>query len=298
MANYLDPYEVFRSTLAVGTAAMPTHGGGLYGGYERFLGVGPVFTGLDVRCFVLPTYYQHSEVFATTPLQEFVRNNWRGLSKTFDLTGRTTYHGMQASLSNSDKMALIENGTLGNMLGVSLSTHRDFFAVRTLGRINPKDFVGTTRTTAGTIIMELGDASPISNLLSPKYKSKLLHADELPPFNLYMTFMNDQGAWASCVIQGMRILDEGLVLEQSNSEAAAVSYAYLAMSSTPIAPGYFSLVPNAMDLFQGAIPEVVEFSGSYDDLRNSYRQQEGYIGAPGLQSGYMRRIMSTDLVEE
>ena len=224
--------------------------------------IGPAYTGADVRAFILPTYSAHYSVFnldGVSAVSKFYEEEGgtlqsllqsesatkkyymlRGLNPPFSAAAKLFGDHMTQILGNS-----IQRSMIPNIAGVSLSTHRDKVPVYSLGSMGPRGFVGSRRTTAGTLVFWMGDTSPISELLSPMFKSKLLHADEIPPFDLYLTFMNDQGAWSSCVVQGITVLDEGTVIEMSNPDGIVVTYSYMAMSSTPVMPGYFSIIPAA-----------------------------------------------------
>lgn len=203
---------------AIGTAPSGTQTGNPF---DTFYTVGPAFCGLDARAFIMPTFRQHKGVYSESSL-ELLRQK-----------GPLNFEQIEQAIGR---------GVISNLAGVSISTHRDKFPVQTLGRMNPAGFVGSRRTVAGSLLFWLGDISPLTGLLAPAYQNKLYFADELPPFDLYLTFMNDQGHWASCVVQGITILDEGTVIEQAMAEGIVITYSYMAMSSTPITPGYFSML--------------------------------------------------------
>lgn len=207
-------------------------------------GVGPVFTGCDVHAFVLPTYKQHKGVYATPHILEA---DWSG------------------ELSVQQREQLLGSETISNLVGVSYSTHRDKAPILSLGRINPSGFVGSHRTIAGSLVFYMEDASPISKLLTPRAQAELFYADELPPFDLYMTFVNDEGAWASGVIQGITLLDEGTVIEVDSPSGGIVSsYSYMALGMIPVQPGYFSLLPK---------PERISLANAVQNYSVSFKVQ-------------------------
>jgi len=211
-----DPFQTMRGSYGMAETTSV--------GTTEFLGT--AYSGTDVRAFILPTFQPEDPahpVFNVPPIVKDVTSN---------------------QYTSQDVQRALNRNYIPNLAGVSLSTHRDKQPLFNLGRMNPEAFVGSRRTTAGTMVFFLTDTSPITLLLSPESRMYLYHADELPPFDLYLTFMNEAGSWSSCVVQGITILDEGTVIEQSGSEGIVVTYSYMAMSSTPITPGYFSLLPN------------------------------------------------------
>ena len=185
-------------------------------------GDGIAYSGNDVRAFVLPTYDMPG-IFQSP--------------SNIDLSNAQ-------SCSWGDKTAIdsyLNQGYITNIVGISVSTHRDKFPVVSLGRMDPSGFVGSRRTVAGTLVFYLLNVNPISQLLTPNYQKELPHADELPPFDLYLTFMTAEGMWSACVIYGITILDEGMVIENSNADGITITYSYMALDCTPVTPGYFVL---------------------------------------------------------
>ena len=197
---------------------------------------GPAFTGADVRAFVLPTYSEHWDVFNTASLPNI--SDQLQLARSWEGDTAFPMAGANASVLQQVYDECLQSAFIENLVGISLSTHRDKIPVYNLGRMNPKAFVGSRRTTAGTMVFWLRNESPISSLLSVQYQNEMLRPDELPPFDLFLTFINDQGSWASCIIQGITILDEGTTIEMMNPEGIPVTYSFMALSATPIREGY------------------------------------------------------------
>lgn len=181
---------------------------------------GSAFSGSDVRAFIMPTFSNHAKIFNSP-------NNIE-LSKAID--------------AGKDLDVYLNQSYITNLSGVSISTHRDKTPITSLGRIDPHGFVASRRTVAGSMVFWMSDTSPLSQLLSANYRNELLHADELPPFDLYLTFLTENDMWSSTIIYGITILDEGMVIENANGEPIAVTYSYMAMDSTPVSPGQISML--------------------------------------------------------
>jgi hypothetical protein len=186
---------------------------------------GRAFCGNDLRSFILPSY------MVSTDHQVFNTPSFL-YDKNFSYS-KLTMGQLDMYLNQS---------YISNLAAISVSTHRDKFPVRVLGRMDPVGFGGSQRTVAGSLVFYMTDASPISQLQSAQYRMELLRADELPLFDLYVTFMDDDGNWSSTVIRGMTILDEGAVIENSSQEGVTVTYSYMATSCEPITPGFFSFL--------------------------------------------------------
>lgn len=182
------------------------------------------FSGSDVRAFIMPTFTNHNR--QGRPIFNTPDN--KSLSEAIE--------------KNQNLDVFLNQSYITNLSGVSLSTHRDKTPITSLGRIDPLGFVASRRTVAGSMVFWMSDASPLSQLLSAEYRSELLHADELPPFDLYLTFLTENDMWSSTIIYGITILDEGMVIENANGEPIAVTYSYMAMDSTPVVPGFFGSV--------------------------------------------------------
>lgn len=154
-------------------------------------------------------------------------------------------YGSMTSFSGSDIIATItvpgwstssgKSGTfvVGTLQTISYSIHRDKYPVRTLGRINPKGYAYGPRTIAGSLIFTvfnknlvheikalLAQTESVSNMTSAnrsiletwKYQdasSSYSIMDEMPPFDVTLSFRNEYGQAARMKIIGIVITDEG-----------------------------------------------------------------------------------------
>jgi len=172
--------------------------------------------------------------------------------------GSYNYYDQGNGFSAADMTALIPPGTipgvtktipLGTIAMISISQHRDKFPVASLGSIGPKGYTAGHRTIGGTLAFNTIDRSAFSMLtrdsvdswvrsalssgshLSPDYSA----ADELPPFNIIITAVNETGEASYSVIEGITILDEGT---SYNLETIILmeSYSFMALRRIPFQP--------------------------------------------------------------
>lgn len=189
------------------------------------VGAGPAYGGMDVRAFILPTFHDPDNAVYLTPQLKDNIAKYNALSS----------HELEETLGNN---------YLSSLAGVSVSLHRDKFSVLTLGRSSPSGDTYSPRTIAGTLVFWLTDTMPLQRLLKHRSRVQNYLADELPRFDLYLTFESETGFWSSAGIYGLTILDEGYVIE-STAPTVTIQYSYKALDCSPVTPGYFSIMPQA-----------------------------------------------------
>lgn len=135
---------------------------------------------------------------------------------------------------------------IGSLQTVSYSIHREVSPVRVLGKINPNGFVSGPRTVAGSLIFTVFDSNLVHKIVkimkegynsrihdttnyksedilqyASKYNDRIYDAvssgsysvmDEMPPFDITISFMNEYGNYSTLVIKGVIIVDEGQVM--------------------------------------------------------------------------------------
>lgn len=131
------------------------------------------------------------------------------------------------SFSGCDMVAtcrILDNTfTLGAIQTLSYSVHMERKPIRSLGNVNAKDFVVGPRTIAGTLIFAVFDKHMLyymkdqeNKRLWAEYQSMLssrhILMDELPPFDITVTYANEYGKSARLALYGVRLLDEGQVM--------------------------------------------------------------------------------------
>lgn len=122
---------------------------------------------------------------------------------------------------------------MGEVLLFSMSSHRDKFPVSRLGRMLPIGFTAGRRTVAGTIGLALWDRNALRNLsqllftLYPQLTGRP-HADEFPPVDIVLSFVNESGNAVTVTIHGVTFLDEGVTLQMDDSRSV-VTLSYMAV---------------------------------------------------------------------
>lgn len=123
-------------------------------------------------------------------------------------------------------------GVLGNLQTISYSTFREVDPVRSLGKTYADGYTRGPRTVAGTIVWTVLDQYVLAEALKysyvDDYDPSTILIDQIPPFNIIITFNNEYGDVATMGIYGVRIMNEGstfsiddMITEQTNSFVAA-----------------------------------------------------------------------------
>lgn len=150
-----------------------------------------------------------------------------------------TYREINTSYSGADAVATITpyGGrpiVIGEIQTLSYSIYRPTTPVYTLGRINPKGIVRGQRTIAGSLIFTVFDRHVLKTVMESydfaatsgpnkmdirnKYQftgdelnemSRNMKTDEMPPFDINVTFMNEYGNSSTLNLYGVHILTEG-----------------------------------------------------------------------------------------
>jgi len=119
-------------------------------------------------------------------------------------------------------------GVLGNIQTISYSTFREVEPVRSLGKVYADAYTRGPRTIAGTIVWTVLDQHVLAQALgyasSDSITANTILVDQIPPFNIIITFNNEYGDVATMGIYGIRMVNEGatfsiddMITEQTNS---------------------------------------------------------------------------------
>jgi hypothetical protein len=136
------------------------------------------------------------------------------------------YGRTSTSFSGADAVATItpvggKPIVFGEIQTLTYSIYRPTTPVYSLGRINPSGVVRGQRTIAGSIIFTVFDRHVLKNVMEgfsagKEYTSaeikemrKNMKTDEMPPFDINVTFLNEYGNSATLNIYGVHILTEG-----------------------------------------------------------------------------------------
>lgn len=150
---------------------------------------------------------------------------------------KSAYTKTNTSFSGADIVATItplggKPIVFGEIQTISYSIYRPITPVGALGRINPKGVVRGPRTIAGSLIFTVFDRhvlkemmdsynvdkQKVSNAFQDQYGfsqndiaelRKYGKTDEIPPFDINISFLNEYGNSATLNIYGIYILTEG-----------------------------------------------------------------------------------------
>lgn len=128
---------------------------------------------------------------------------------------------------------------LGTLLFLSLSVHRDKFPVVSMGRRGVRGFTRGHRTVAGSMVFHFMDEDALTRIADelasayPKAHSKRrVLSDELPPFDVFLSFVNENGFSTEFQIMGIEILDSGITVGMDDPNISeTLSYAAVDVTS-------------------------------------------------------------------
>jgi len=155
---------------------------------------------------------------------------------------KSKYTETYTSFSGADIIAQFNGVTIGTLAGVTWSVSREKAAIYTLGSANPRSFSRGKRGIAGTLMFQTFDRDVLWQLVqqsdmvvwkrSSEYNhdvyaeptqlvnawweqtidvipGKPFYSDEVPPFDITITYANEYGQMARREILGVEILNEG-----------------------------------------------------------------------------------------
>ena len=136
-------------------------------------------------------------------------------SRNSDIYANTSYSG-------ADMIATIDipasgdtpggQFVIGDLQTLSYSLHMERGSVRSLGNINVKDYTNGPRTVAGSLVFAVFDKHIIYKFKEILNKNGEYLADELPPFNVTISFASEYGHRSVLRIFGIRLINEGEVM--------------------------------------------------------------------------------------
>ena len=150
-----------------------------------------------------------------------------------------SYKSANNSFSGADMVAVmsISGGkvkgscVLGTLQTISISTSMNRMPIRAIGNINAKDYVMGQRTIAGSLVFAVFDKhfmyEAIEEINGLSITGNHFLADELPPFDITISFANEYGRTAKMAIYGVRLISEGQVMS-INDVFTENTYQYVA----------------------------------------------------------------------
>lgn len=155
-----------------------------------------------------------------------------GTRNTFSGTDITAYISIPPAAGTPYNQAETVQGVLGTLQTISYSIHREVVPVRALGKSRAHAYTRGPRTIAGTMVWTTMDqyvlATALEHNFGPEVDTSTVLADQLPPFDIVITFANEwPGEYSKMVIAGIRLVNEGSTLsiddmltEQTNTYVA------------------------------------------------------------------------------
>jgi len=124
--------------------------------------------------------------------------------------------------SGADIKAVISTGdklwVLGELQTISYSVHREKPSVMLLGRVSPAGFTRGARTIAGSMIFTVFNQEILRHITEAHPEDPVdsgfgsIMSDQIPPFNVTISFVNEEGRMSNIVIYGIEIIDDGQVM--------------------------------------------------------------------------------------
>lgn len=129
---------------------------------------------------------------------------------------------------------------LGDIQTLSYSVYREKYPVRTIGMGYPKGFTRGPRTISGTMIFTMFNKQVLYDLMAriaPDTSNDLSTPliDQLPRFDVTVTFANEYGAASTLVIYGVEIISEGITMSIEDFFTENVVQ-YIAQDIRPMLP--------------------------------------------------------------
>lgn len=177
---------------------------------------------------------------------------------------------------NADPDKRVKFKVLGDLQTMTYSTHREKFPVRTLGRTSAKGYTRGPRTIGGTLIFTVFDKEVLSEMLVQNYQTdsakadnygflKAVLVDQIPPFDISVSFVNEYGSVSRMVIYGVELVNEG----QTMSIDDLITENVCSFVARHVEPMYSMRDPNAdpRASWEDAVQGELDFEGLARDVR-------------------------------
>ena len=160
------------------------------------------------------------------------------------------------------------------MQTLTYSTHREKFPVRTLGRTKTKGYTRGPRTIGGTLIFTVFDKTVLSEMLVQNYQTdsadrdnygvwKAVLIDQIPPFDITVSFVNEYGSVSRLVLYGVELVNEG----QTMSIDDLITENVVSFVARHIDPMFSMRDPNQNVSWWDAVAGDLDFEQMAQDVR-------------------------------
>ena len=150
---------------------------------------------------------------------------------------------------------------LGDIQTLTYSIYREKYPVRTIGMAYPKGFTRGPRTISGTLIFTVFNKQVLYDLMT-RVSSDTSHdvstplIDQLPRFDITITFSNEHGAVSTMVIYGVEIISEGTTMSIEDFFTENVVQ-YIAQDMRPMLPDTGSMSRLATEMAPKTATDLV-----------------------------------------
>lgn len=153
---------------------------------------------------------------------------------------------------------------LGELQTLSYSTHMERSGVRKLGNVNVSDFTNGPRTVAGSLVFAVFDRHVMRSIIQKMGIDQETLPDELPPFDITITYANEYGSNSVLRIYGVRLVNEGQVCSV-NDVYMENTYQYVATNIETLNTTALENSQNS-DSDSSASTENIQGSSNLDNL--------------------------------
>lgn len=226
------------------------------------------------------------------------------------------YADTNTSFSGNDMAATIEmplpggsyiSQVVGSVQTITYSIHDEKWPVRSVGDMNPKGYVFGPRTIAGTIIFTVFDRHWAKKIME-KYRAVMeteahFLIDEVPPFNITLSFANEYGRKARLALYGITFVNEGQVMSvndiytENTYQFYAMDIDYLDDMTARAESGKLQL-PSNIGIFSEEteeLPDIIPIT-SDEENENTETGEDPEETSAGEESYYGRNKL--DLLSE
>jgi hypothetical protein len=199
--------------------------------------------------------------------------------------------GTPTSFSPADMRVVVHSPVtrtpfeLGTLAMLSYSSHRDKFPVVSLGRRGIRGFTSGHRTVAGSLAFQTFNYNAFIEL-NKEYFSKIVKSgdleyilpDELPPFDIHVLFVNEDGQGSFFKVFGVTLLDFGSTFSVDQI-LMMESYSFMARGLSSASPVFMKRKGTFQDISQSRPGIGNDFYLLEDTLKDPWTSEDPTITA-------------------